>query len=133
MAITSYTARPCCSALLRSYNGEDRAGVGLPNQPSALLELTDGLSIPAADITLYGVSELRPVEGTWTPRGFRGAIRIGEDAGGDRYAMSTSYWRKPNGGQVIQVQLGKWPAEAPLLGPLPRLIIEWLERGNADG
>jgi hypothetical protein len=109
------------------YDAADRLGVRLPDELEALLELSDGLSIPGAGVTLRSIANLQPVEGAATPQGRPGAIWFGEDTAGNRYAVTVSDWREPDGGRVVRVASGEAPAGAPIIGSLPAVVTAWLE------
>jgi hypothetical protein len=115
------------------WDASERIGVRLPIELERLLGIADGMTIPAAGMTVYGQARLAPVDTALDLQGQPRAIWFAEDSHGGRYAVTLAGWREPDGGQVVQVQPGELPQQGPLLGPLPRVMVEWLEQGKPDG
>lgn len=104
-----------------------RVGVGFPPELEALYEVTDGAILPVAGVTIVPRAKLTAVPGTEV----EGRPRLVEFAVGvDRsvYAVTVLGWRDPDGGLVVRLREGDDPATAPPLGPLPDVVVAWLER-----
>jgi hypothetical protein len=114
-------------------DASERIGARFPVELEELLGIADGMALPDAGVTIYSQDYLAPVDGTLDRHGQPGAIWFAEEPSGARFAVTLPGWREPDGGQVIRVQPEQGLQQTPLLGPLPRVIVKWLEQGKSDG
>jgi hypothetical protein len=59
--------------------------------------------------------------------GFAGALWIGIDSTGNRYALTMADWRESEGGEVVRVGPGESAETAPIIGQLAAVVVAWLE------
>jgi cell wall assembly regulator SMI1 len=102
-----------------------RVGVGLPEELKELLQLSNGLKI--GGVKLYGIDEISAVPGA-VVHDMPGALWIGEDDKGDRYALTMISWREPEGGVVLRLKAGEPPEAGEILGPLTEVVTNWIKR-----
>ena len=104
---------------------EDHVGWPLPEDLKRLYMVTDGARIPSVGVTILPRAELHPLAGEDTGQG-PPAVVFALGPPDVRYAVTIQGWREPDGGHVIRLDPGADPAVAPLLGPLPDLVVGWL-------
>jgi hypothetical protein len=102
-----------------------RVNVRLPNALRELLKIGNGIVFQAPGVALYTCDRIGAVEGA-VADDLTGALWIGE-AGDSRYALTLSGWRGSAGEEVVRVAPGEQPATAPIIGPLPAVVIAWLD------
>jgi len=92
--------------------------VRVTNELSALLEVANGLEIPSVGVTLFDEGRIEPVENTTKDSGRPGALWIGSDRQGNRYALTTIGWRGSEGAEVMRIAPGQTANDAPIIGSL---------------
>jgi hypothetical protein len=109
-----------------TYEAGIRLGVAMPKELETLLEISDGLVVVRAGVTILGTDELEPVEGVVVD-GLPAAIWFARDVRANRYAVSVVGWRGSDGGDVVRVPRRGSVRDAPFIGTLPEVIARWLE------
>ncbi|MEO6772032.1 MAG: SMI1/KNR4 family protein [Kofleriaceae bacterium] len=104
-----------------------RVNVRFPRELNAVLETANGVEIPAVGVTLYDRDKITAVDGA-IANGRTGALWIGEDDIGNRYALSIRDWRGPDGSEVVRVAPGGSAETAPIIGQLAAVVVAWLDR-----
>jgi hypothetical protein len=88
--------------------------------------VTDGAQIPAIGVTIVPRAALRPLPGEDGEPG-PPVLIFARGPNDVRYAVTIAGWREPDGGHVLRLDPSIDPATAPLLGPLPDVVVGWLE------
>jgi hypothetical protein len=109
-----------------TFDAGIRVGVRFPTSLNTLLSVGNGLSIPGVGVTLFDQDSVAAVEGA-VAHGFAGALWIGIDSTGNRYALTMADWRESEGGEVVRVGPGESAETAPIIGQLAAVVVAWLE------
>jgi hypothetical protein len=100
---------------------------GMPREMHNLQRAVGSPRLPGVGVTILPMDEMTPVEGATDADGDPGAYWFATDDDGMRYAITAIRWRDPDGGRVVRVAPGEEAATAPLIGPMPRVVVDWLE------
>ena len=103
------------------------AAKGMPREMHNLLREAGAPRFPGVGVTVLPMDEMTPVEGATDSDGDPGAYWFARDEDGVRYAVTAMGWRDADGGRVVRVAPGEDPTTAPIIGPMPRVVIDWLE------
>jgi hypothetical protein len=108
-------------------------GASLPKALQALLSISNGLVIPKAQIEIWPLAQIEAVQGRELQPGMPEALWFAEDQQARRYALTLLGGRTPYSNDVLMVRADETAPErfatVPLLGSLPRMVLNWLEIG----
>jgi hypothetical protein len=104
-----------------------RVNVRFPRELNAVLETANGIEMPDVGVSLLDRDSIMAVEGSVRDNGRPGALWIGKDADGNRYALTMIGWRESEGGEVVRVGPGESAETAPIIGQLAAVVVAWLE------
>jgi hypothetical protein len=104
-----------------------RLGVRLPDALADLLDTSDGLRIDRAGVTVFPAAQITAVPAIVDAEGRPELLWFAEEDNGRRWAVATGPWRKLQEGDVVSVNPGEDPAQAPRKGPLAAVLARWLE------
>jgi hypothetical protein len=104
-----------------------RAAKSMPREMHVLQRTAGSPRFPGVGVTVLPMAEMTAVEGAIDADGDPGAYWFATDEDGVRYAITAIGWRDPDGGRVLRVAPGEDPATAPIIGSMPRVVIDWLE------
>ena len=104
-----------------------RAAKSMPREMHNLQRAVGSPRFPGVGVAVLPMDRMTPVEGAIDADGDPGAYWFAEDQDGTRYAITAIGWRDPDGGRVLRVAPGEDPATAPIIGSMPRVVIDWLE------
>lgn len=104
-----------------------RVNVRFPRELDAVLEIANGIEIHNVGVSLLDRDSIMAVEGSIRENGRPGALWIGRDADGNRYALTMINWRGSEGSDVVRVGPGESAETAPIIGQLAAVIVAWLE------
>jgi hypothetical protein len=104
-----------------------RVNVRFPRELNAVLETANGIEVPDVGLSLFDRDSITAVEGSIRDNGRPGALWIGKDTDGNRYALTMIGWRDSEGSEVVRVGPGQSAETAPIIGQLAAVVVAWLE------
>lgn len=109
-----------------TFDAGIRVGVRFPTELDALLAVGNGITIPGVGLTLFDRDSITAVQGA-VADDMPGALWIGKDTAGSRYALTMINWRGSEGSEVVRVGPGESAETAPIIGQLAAVVVAWLE------
>lgn len=103
-----------------------RGAKAMPREVHNLLRAVGSARIPGVGVSILPMHEMTPVEGACDADGDPGAYWFAKDDDGVTYGITAIGWRDPDGGRILKVAHGDDPATAPISGPMPLVVIDWL-------